>query len=455
MSENSLRSGLSLLRVPRIRRIVTSYVFSSFGSAVGSVAIAFLAYHESDSVVLTALVLAGNTLPFLVLAPVTTRLFSRFDVRFLLVASMIGKALIWTAAAVLSGVGALHYGLILGGAFLYGSLSTLSEPTWPRLMESIAPPGRLTELNALTKSAPAPAWIVGAVVGGILVASAGPGWALAIDAASYLPCALVIVSMPRVPPSGPKGPRTVRGGAQVVLASPRLRHAFLLAGALNLAAFPVLSTLPAVAAEIEPTGHPLGYLHAAFYLGTALVAFTIAWLRQHLPYSRLLAFGFFIAGIVLMLFAGLTAWRDPGVDAVAVAAVTLLPVGLALTMNAAILQSLVQLETKEHEKGSVIVLYATVIGVLTPLGGIAIGFFADAFSLWWSLAASGLILAALAVILAPQLEVFDELDSERGAGAVQRSTRAHWGIHLRHTLMGDVAGADQTATAATEGGATT
>jgi hypothetical protein len=60
----------SLLRDPRVRRLALGYAFSSLGSAMASIAVAYVAYRETESIVLTVLVFSGNTLPFLFLAPI-------------------------------------------------------------------------------------------------------------------------------------------------------------------------------------------------------------------------------------------------------------------------------------------------------------------------------------------------------------------------------------------------
>ncbi|HZA90215.1 MAG TPA: hypothetical protein VE401_08265 [Solirubrobacterales bacterium] len=58
-----------LLADPRVRWLVAANIASCLGTAMTALAVAFVAYRQTESVVLTALVFSGNTLPFVILAP--------------------------------------------------------------------------------------------------------------------------------------------------------------------------------------------------------------------------------------------------------------------------------------------------------------------------------------------------------------------------------------------------
>src|ERR687898_2301832 len=129
-----------LLADPRVRRLVVANIASCLGTAMTALAVAFVAYRQTESVVLTALVFSGNTLPFVILAPLSGRLITHTDVRYMLAAGQGAKALLWAGVTVAAGLGALDYGLLLAANFAYGSASGLITAAWPRLIELIAPP---------------------------------------------------------------------------------------------------------------------------------------------------------------------------------------------------------------------------------------------------------------------------------------------------------------------------
>jgi MFS family permease len=416
----------SLLRVPAVRRLVVAYVGSALGSGILGVAIAFAAYQESDSLVLTVVALSANALPAFFLAPLVGRLATRRDPRLVDVLGRVAKIVQMGAVAAVAFSGDLSYELLVVTGLVNGSISALVSPAWPQLMRMVAPEDRLPELTAFFPAISAVASIVGALVGGLVVATVGIGWAFTINGLSFLPMIVAVRAIPGSPPEYDTGRRSraIRAGFQTVSRNAALRRAFLLAGLLNLAAWPVLSTLPALAHEIEPRGHILGFLTGAFYAGAAAVTWVVARARRRYPYSKVLFVGFLTAGLTLLAHSALTSWRNPGADAVVAAALTLVPIGLAISLNTALLQALVQLDSPADSERGVLVVYATVTTIVTPLGGLLIGAAADLTSLWWALAGAGLALTILALSLRTRLEVFDPLDQRDPIAP----TGHHWAL---------------------------
>jgi MFS family permease len=423
-----------------VRRLVAANIASCVGTAMTAVAVAFIAYLQTKSVVLTGLVFSGNTLPFVILAPLSGRVITRSDVRYVLAAGQAAKALLWAGVTVAAGLGALTYELLLVANFAYGSASALMTAAWPRLIQLIAPPGRLPELTAMFKSTiPSVAAIAGALLGGGLLVTLGHTWVFGIDTVSYVPLAVALLMLPRLARLPAEKGGAVRVGLRFVRRTPALRRAFLLTAALNLAAFPILTALPAIAHEIDARGHVLGFLTGAFYAGAALVVWAVVRLRRRFSYSRILFGGFFGAGLLLVANSALTAWRDPGVDAVIVAAITLVPIGLAVALNDSLLQALVVLECPDERKGGVLTVYGTVAAFVTPMGGILLGVAIDASSLWFPVGCFGLLLSAAAVLLRRRLRIFDTLGSADQHERIRRSLGGHWHGSLAYSAGADLA----------------
>lgn len=429
-----------LLGDPRERRLVVANIVSCMGTAMTALAVAFVAYRQTESVVLTALAFSGNTLPFVILAPLSGRLITHSDVRYVLAGGQAVKALLWAGVTVAAGLGVLSYWLLLAANFAYGSVSALIAAAWPRLIELLAPPDRLPDLTALFKNTiPSVAAIAGALLGGVLLATLGHTWVFGIDTVSYLPLMVALLMLPRLAKLPPEKGGAVRVGIRFVSGSHALRHAFLLTAALNLAAFPILSALPAIAHEIDARGHVLGILTGAFYAGGALVVWAVVRLRRRFSYSTILFGGFFGAGLLLLANSTLTAWRDPGVDAVIVAGITLVPIGLAVALNASLLQALVVLECPDRPKGGVLTIYGALAAVVTPIGGILLGVVIDLSSLWFPLGCFGLLLSAVALVLRGRLRIFDTLESAGQHQRIQRSLGEHWHAHISYSAGADIA----------------
>jgi hypothetical protein len=203
----------------------------------------------------------------------------------------------------------------------------------------------------------------------------------------------------------------------------------------------VLSALPALASEIDPRAHILGYLTGAFFAGSALVSWAVVRLRRRFAFGTILYAGFVGTGAVLLLQTTLTHWRDPGFDAVITTVVMLVPIGLAVSLNAVLLQSLVQLGSPPHTEGPVLVVYGTVTTILAPLGGLALGAAVDLVSLYWALTGCGIAMLVAAVCLRRRFAVFDEIGAAT-VGPHPPSVGHHWGLahllgpELRHGALG-------------------
>jgi MFS family permease len=422
------RAGL--YRVPVVRRLVNTYTVSAIGSAMVGVAVAFVAYQQSKSIVLTVVVLAANALPALVLMPLAGRLSTGRDPRDVEVVAQIAKIGLSLAIAAVAASGGLTYAFLLVANLLNGSVSALTAPAWPRLAQAIAPEGRLAELSALFGSVAAGSAIVGALLGGVVCTRFGFTWVFVANAISYVPMTIALRSIPRTTSAPHRKRRAVRAGLRTVRTTATLKRAFVLAAVLNLAAWPVLSTLPAFAGDIDGHAHVLGFLTGAFYAGAAVVAWVVTRLRRRFAYSNILFAGFLTAGLMLLGNAALTSWRTPGYDAVTVAALTLVPIGLSISVAATLLQTIVQLASPADAEGPVLVVYATAISILTPIGGLAIGAATDVLSLWWAIALEGAALTVVSLLLRSRLTVFDEL--EAGGAASDGQAHGHpWALgHL-------------------------
>jgi MFS family permease len=423
-----------VLRLPVVRRFIAAFGISAVGSAMVAVAVAFVAYKASRSVVLTVIVVGANAAPALVLSPLVARLATRRDPRTVEIAGQLAKMLLSLALAVIAAAGDLSYPVLLVTNALNGMLSALIAPAWPRITRMVAPEGRLAEVTSAFSAAGSMAAIGGALAGGIVVTTVGATWVFVFNAVTYLPVIAVVRALKGPAPAGGAASRAIRRGIELVRREEQLRRAFLLAAVLNFAAWPLLSVLPAVAQDIDARAHVLGLLVAAFYAGAAAVSWVVGRLRRRLPYGRILFLGFVLAGLLLVGNAVLTGWRSPGYDAVTVAVVTLVPIGLAVALNSSLLQALVQLSTPDGDQAPVLVVYATVTTIVTPIGGLLIGALADTTSMWVALAVCGVGILVLAVALRSRFTVFDQF------GELDTPVRAHHhALHLAHLFGWDVA----------------
>jgi MFS family permease len=158
---------------------------SLFGDGMTRVALAFAALGVGGSATDVGLVLAARTLPEiacllfggvvadrtsrrrLMVAADVVRLASGGAMAALLIA---GDAEVWTLA-LLAGIG--------------GAATGFFNPASTGLLPAVVAPEDLQRANGLRATSMASGEIAGPIVAGLIVASAGPGWALAVDAVSF------------------------------------------------------------------------------------------------------------------------------------------------------------------------------------------------------------------------------------------------------------------------------
>jgi predicted MFS family arabinose efflux permease len=107
-----------------------------------------------------------------------------------------GAAQLAAAALLLTGAAQAWHLIVLGA--VRGGASAFFMPASTGLVPRVVSPGRLQQANALLSLSRNSTRIAGVILAGILVATIGPGWALALDGATYVLGAL-FVAMLRVP----------------------------------------------------------------------------------------------------------------------------------------------------------------------------------------------------------------------------------------------------------------
>jgi hypothetical protein len=140
-------------------------------------------------------VLGAETLPFVLLLLVGGVVADRANRRAVMVVADLARA---------GAQGGLAAWLLLGRPPLWGFLVleaivgtglAFYTPAMTGLIPEVARPEHLHQANALNGMAQWIGSLVGPGLAGLLVAAAGPGWAVAVDAASYLVSGALLVAM--------------------------------------------------------------------------------------------------------------------------------------------------------------------------------------------------------------------------------------------------------------------
>jgi MFS family permease len=186
-----------LLADRRFRRLMIARTVSVFGSAMAPIALAFAVLGLVSGAQATQL---GTVLFARMLAQVGFLLYGgvladRFSRQRMMVVADLSAAATQAAIGVLllSGRGSIAALIVL--AFLNGLASAVFIPASDGILPLLVPAARVKDARALVQTGENAARIIGAAGAGAVVAVAGPGWALLLDAATFACSALLLGGM--------------------------------------------------------------------------------------------------------------------------------------------------------------------------------------------------------------------------------------------------------------------
>ncbi|WP_435770332.1 MFS transporter [Nocardioides sp. SYSU DS0651] len=215
----------SPLASPPFRYLVGGLVVSGLGSAMTPVALAFAVLGLGGSATDLGLVVAAFAAAEVITTLYGGVLGDRLPRQLLLQGSAAATCVSQSicAAVLITGHGSLWFLTLIG--VVNGCLGALSRPASAALTRLTVTPAQLARAVALRSLANESAYAVGFALAGIVVAVAGPGWAIAVDAASY-GAAAVLFSLIRVEGSV-RGERQRIGAELAAGAREVLRHTWL------------------------------------------------------------------------------------------------------------------------------------------------------------------------------------------------------------------------------------
>lgn len=306
------------LATPDLRRLQAAWAAAAVGGWAFMVALAVHAYGEGGAaaVGLAALV---RMVPAGLAAPLLGRAADRCSRRDVLLASVLARAVLLLALALYA---ALH---IFAGVLVLGALFTVAQaahkPAQAALIPCLTPHPHAA--NALWSTVDNAAFIVGALAGGLLAATAGAPVAFAAAATTFLGAAALLAAIPR---DAPRANRGVRGAFTLAGLDGRAK---VLVGVLSVSTLVegMVDVLVVVTAlEVVDVGEAgVGWLNGAWGVGGVLGGLVVLRLARHA-----LPLGAALVGLPLIALAALPA---PVAALVALAA---LGVGYSLVETAGI-----------------------------------------------------------------------------------------------------------------------
>jgi len=193
-----LPESLDVLRTREFRLLFSGQAVSVLGDRMAVVALAFAVLEIGGSTSDVGLVLAAGAFPLVATVLAGGVVADRASRRAVMVAADLARVASQGAMAVLLITGVAEVWMLALVAGVTGAATGFFSPASTGLLPEVVLAEQLQPANGLRASAVSTGEILGPVAGGVLVAAAGAGWAIAIDAATFAVSAacLAMLRMP-------------------------------------------------------------------------------------------------------------------------------------------------------------------------------------------------------------------------------------------------------------------
>lgn len=265
--QSRLMAHIQVLGHRNFRLLFVGQTTSALGSVIQSVALSWLVLDLTGSALALGGVLLTATVPSIITSPIGGLLSDRFGPRPVMIwADAIRAVCIATLALLVAGHG-ITMPLLYGLLTISGAAGGTFAPAANSMPPILVPAERLATANSLNQSAAQLAMILGAPLGGIIVATLGTAGAIILNAATFAVSSLAVLTITHtehdtISPAVPATPRpTTRTMAVQALhylrTSPWLACLLAIDGVLTIAAVgPLAVGLPLLARS--NTGSPIG-----------------------------------------------------------------------------------------------------------------------------------------------------------------------------------------------------
>ncbi|MBH2042918.1 MAG: MFS transporter [Comamonadaceae bacterium] len=394
-AQRAALSPLAPLSVPVFRMLWLTSVVANTCMWMNDVAAAWLMTTLTTSPILVALVQSASTLPVFLLGLPSGALADILDRRRYFIATQFWVAAVALVLCAAILVGGMTAPLLLALTFANGIGLAMRWPVFSAIVPELVSRPQLPAALALNGVAMNASRIIGPLLAGAIIASAGSAWVFVLNAVLSILSGLVIMRWQRTHVSSPLGRErlgsAMRVGLQFVHQSPRMRAVLWRIALFFLHATALMALLPLVARGLDGGGAgTFTLLLASMGAGAIVAAMFLPRLRQAMARDALVLRGTLLQAAAMAVMA-----IAPNVY-VAVPAMVLGGMAWITTANALSVSAQLALPNWVRARGMSIFLMATMGG--SALGAALWGQVATVTSVQLSLA-----VAALSGVLAMAL----------------------------------------------------
>ncbi len=377
-----------------------------------TVALGTLVVLHTHNVFVTALTMAAAFVPLGIFAPVGGVLADRMDRRRLLIATTIGEALSAVGLTLMVGLHHDPVWALMVVVFCGSSIGALGFPAYQSIIPEIVAKEDLLAAVSLSSAQWNMGRVVGPAIAGIVLVTWSAAGAFAVNAISFIAVvlALLFVKIPaRVHTDDTKSVRARFAEGIVAARKHRAcRNAIILISVVALIGSPFIGLVAAEAVEglHRKAGGP-AVLTTAQGIGAVIGALVLAPLAHRIGHKRLLPLAL---GAFCIALAAYGAAPTLSLAAVAIMAVGVSYIGILSGLN-----TVVQVHAPQAERGRILSIYMTCLGVIYPIGLVIEGAIGQAIGVRLVMVLAAALLAFVLIglrVLSPRL--FHDLAGQEG-----------------------------------------
>ena len=178
-----------------LRRFLVGYGATMLGTTMTPVALSFAVLDRGGDASDVGLVLMAESIPLVALLLAGGVVSDRLPRRWVMVVADVVRACTQALLAVLLITGEPSLGVLMAAAAVIGAGTAFAGPAITALLTEITPADDLQQANALRGIAESLGGGLGPGIGGLVIATAGAGWAVGVDALTYAVSAACLASL--------------------------------------------------------------------------------------------------------------------------------------------------------------------------------------------------------------------------------------------------------------------
>lgn len=285
--------------------IWSGQTISGFGDAFFNLAVMWVVYTQSGSILQTAVVQIVWHLSDVLFGPIAGVLADRWERKTILVTTnLLAAGVVGAVAAVLFTTGNISFPVAIIAIFALNTVTTFAGPSRASILPAIVDRNLLATVWGWFSTVGQISVLVGSAAAGIVVSLVGAAWAVVVDALSFVLAALLTALAPlpkhAKPPTNEQRPsmfQDARSGWRVIASEPVVRVLVWLGVLVNVPSFtgPLYPAL--VNVQLGGGVAAYGSLQAVSVAGGLAGGALAGYLERRLGAGRLLATGWGIAGV--------------------------------------------------------------------------------------------------------------------------------------------------------------